>query len=189
MSAEDVVRERFPDLDPDSGLGAARRWRRLIRLAEVAEEYRAAQEAGAKAPATVVAENRGVAPGTVGTWLHYARKEGFDAPFRLRRGGTGLIVRTNIRTLREQHRMTHADLSARLGELGRPIPVPPLRRLEVGDRRVDVDELAAFAAVFGVTPAQLLEPLPPAECSTCQGTPPPGFACTECGTTTTKEPT
>jgi hypothetical protein len=182
------VRERFPNLDPKAGPGAARSWRRLVRLAEVAEEYRTALERGEKAPATVVAGKRGVTVSAVNTWLHHARREGFDAPFRLRRGGTSLIVRTNIRTLREQHRMTYEELSARLIELSHPIPAPRLQRLEIGDRRIDVDELAAFAKVFAVTPAQLLEPVPPPSCGTCHGTPPPGFACTECGTTTKETP-
>lgn len=75
--AEQMVRERHPDVDPDGGAGARRRWNRLIRLAEVRLEYNQAVALGEKAPATAVAEKRGVAPGTVRTWLHQAKHEGF----------------------------------------------------------------------------------------------------------------
>jgi transcriptional regulator with XRE-family HTH domain len=46
-------------------------------------------------------------------------------------------------------------------------------------RAVTVDELVAIAAALAVEPSQLLvEP----QCETCNGAPPPGFACIECGT-------
>ncbi|MEU1556767.1 hypothetical protein ABZ517_29270 [Streptomyces scabiei] len=77
--ATEMVRSHHPDVDPDSGPGAQRRWNRLTRLAEVQLEYNAAAAAGEKAPATVVAEKRGVSPATVNTWLHHAKKEGLDA--------------------------------------------------------------------------------------------------------------
>lgn len=76
--AERMVRERHPDVDPEGGPAALRRWRRLIRLAEVQLEYNYAIAQGEKAPATVVAEGRGVAPGTVRTWLHGAKQEGLE---------------------------------------------------------------------------------------------------------------
>lgn len=75
-TARDLVRERWPDLDPDAGAGAARRWNRLVRLAEVVQEHQVARARGEKAPANVVAEARGVEPGTVRSWLHQARQEG-----------------------------------------------------------------------------------------------------------------
>lgn len=75
--AEQMVRERHPDVNSDDGPAALRRWNRLIRLAEVRLEYNHAVAKGEKAPATVVAEKRGVAPGTVRTWLHQAKQEGF----------------------------------------------------------------------------------------------------------------
>ncbi|MDK1344166.1 hypothetical protein QNO09_12805 [Streptomyces sp. 378] len=77
--AEKMVRSRHPDVDPDHGPGALRRWKRLTKLAEVQLEYNAAAARGEKAPATVVAEQRGVSPATVNTWLHHAKKEGLDA--------------------------------------------------------------------------------------------------------------
>ncbi|KFG05606.1 MULTISPECIES: hypothetical protein [Streptomyces] len=75
--AEQMVRERHPDADPNGSPAARRRWNRLIRLAEVRLEYNHAIAQNEKAPATIVAEKRGVAPGTVRTWLHQAKQEGF----------------------------------------------------------------------------------------------------------------
>lgn len=77
--ARAIVRERWPDLDPEAGAGAARRWNRLVRLAEVVQEHQAARARGEKAPASAVAQARGVEPGTVRTWLHQARREGIAA--------------------------------------------------------------------------------------------------------------
>ncbi len=188
MSAQEVVRERFPDLDPQTGPAAARRWRRLVRLAEVAEECRAAQDMGERAPATVVAENRGVAPGTVRTWLHQAKQEGFSVPTRRANdlGPIGICVAENVRRMRSVQRVTTEQLAAHVSDLGRPMYANTITKIEKLLRRVDVDDLAALATALGVTPAQLLDP--PTDCSICHGTPPPGFACIECGTTTKESP-
>lgn len=77
--AEAMVRERHPDLDPKSGAGASRRWKRLVRLAEVVQEQQVAQARGEKSPTAVIAKARGVAPATVRGWLHQANQEGFAA--------------------------------------------------------------------------------------------------------------
>ncbi|MGW4541612.1 hypothetical protein ACWEOP_27560 [Streptomyces chartreusis] len=79
LVARETVRERHPEVDPEGGPAAARRWNRLVRLAEVWLEHQAAQARGEKAPATVVAEARGVAPATVRSWLHHAKQEGLDS--------------------------------------------------------------------------------------------------------------
>lgn len=76
--ARDTVRERHPEVNPDEGPAAVRRWNRLIRLAEVWLEYQAAEAAGDKAPTNTIAEARNVAPATVRGWLHHARREGLD---------------------------------------------------------------------------------------------------------------
>jgi hypothetical protein len=78
-TARAMVRESWPDLDPETGAGAARRWNRLVRLAEVVQEHQAARARGEKAPANVVAEARGVEPSTVRSWLHQAKQEGITA--------------------------------------------------------------------------------------------------------------
>jgi transcriptional regulator with XRE-family HTH domain len=49
-------------------------------------------------------------------------------------------------------------LSRQLAEVGREIPPLGLRRIESGERRVDVDDLVALAVVFDVSPLALLLP-------------------------------
>ncbi|MFE2712290.1 helix-turn-helix domain-containing protein [Streptomyces mirabilis] len=94
-------------------------------------------------------------------------------------GPIGDTVRHNIRRLREQQHLHQRDVSAKLRAAGRPMLATVVSKTERGERRIDVDDLIAFAAVLGVTPAQLLEP--PTDCDGCRGTPPPGFACRACG--------
>jgi hypothetical protein len=77
-TAQAMVRDLHPDLDPDAGAGAARRWKRLIRLAEVVQEHQAARAQGEKAPANVIAKARGVESSTVRSWLHQAKQEGIN---------------------------------------------------------------------------------------------------------------
>lgn len=96
-------------------------------------------------------------------------------------GPAGHNVRRNVRRLREERRMSYRELSERLVVAGRLIPVLGLSRMERGERRVDADDLVALAVVFGISPGQLLEP--PADCPNCHGTPPPGFICIQCDTT------
>lgn len=63
-----------------------------------------------------------------------------------------------VQQLRRLRGMTYKQLSAALEAAGRPIFPLGLSRLEKAERRVDVDELVAFASVFGVAPAELLAP-------------------------------
>lgn len=87
-------------------------------------------------------------------------------------------VRRNVRRFRQGQQMTYMALSEKLDITGCHIPVLGLRRVERGDRRVEVGELVAFADVFGVEPARLLEPF---DCPQCHGAPPTGFTCRTCG--------
>lgn len=64
-----------------------------------------------------------------------------------------------VERLREAQRMPYTELSERLAALGRPIPVLGLRRIERGERRVDVDDLVALARALNVPPAVLLFPV------------------------------
>ena len=79
------------------------------------------------------------------------------------------VVRQNIRRLRTGRQVPYAALADLLSEAGHPIPVLGLRRIEGGERRVDVGELAAFADIFGVDVAVLFGPF---DCPRCHGTPP-----------------
>ncbi|HEY9316117.1 helix-turn-helix transcriptional regulator [Williamsia sp.] len=73
-------------------------------------------------------------------------------------GPTGIAVSANIKRLREAQRITFAELSRRLTEIGRPIATLGLSRIETGDRRVDVDDLMALAVALDVAPGRLLSP-------------------------------
>ena len=73
-------------------------------------------------------------------------------------GPTALVVAANVRRHRERMGLGFAQLSRELGNAGRDIPPLGLGRIESGERRVDVDELTALAAAFGVCPATLLMP-------------------------------
>jgi transcriptional regulator with XRE-family HTH domain len=73
-------------------------------------------------------------------------------------GPTGETVRINVGKFREQQNLTYAELARKTERVGRPIPVLGLRRIEAGERRVDVDDLMALAAAFEVSPITLLMP-------------------------------
>ena len=65
-------------------------------------------------------------------------------------------MRSNVARLRGG--MQYKQLSEKLAALGRPIPTLGLRRIEDGERRVDVDDLMALAVALNVNPAALLLP-------------------------------
>jgi transcriptional regulator with XRE-family HTH domain len=94
-------------------------------------------------------------------------------------GPAGKAFAKKLKTLRQQRRLTTAALSDLLAEHGCRIEQSGITRIELGQRRVDVDDLLALAAALGVTAAQLLEPAE--ACSACNGAPPVGFACLACG--------
>ncbi len=73
-------------------------------------------------------------------------------------GPTGETVRDNVKRLRLARDLTYAELSRQMEEIGRPIPTSGLRRIEAGERRVDVDDLIALATVLWVDPVTMLLP-------------------------------
>lgn len=94
---------------------------------------------------------------------HALRAEHFDAtlPFVEDVSKPGTLsdhIAGELRRHREELRLPYTELAERLARLGRPIPVLGLRRIERGERRVDVDELAALALALGVPPASLMFP-------------------------------
>ncbi|HET6918356.1 MAG TPA: helix-turn-helix transcriptional regulator [Jiangellaceae bacterium] len=74
------------------------------------------------------------------------------------KGPTGRRVAANVRQLRDERRLSLDGLAARLRELGRPILPSGLSKLELGERRIDVDDLVALALALDVAPAALLLP-------------------------------
>jgi transcriptional regulator with XRE-family HTH domain len=71
-------------------------------------------------------------------------------------GPSGERAAQNIKRLRLALGLDLAQLSERLGELGRPIGVPALSRVENGARRIDVSDLVALSIALKVTPNALL---------------------------------
>jgi ribosome-binding protein aMBF1 (putative translation factor) len=67
-------------------------------------------------------------------------------------GGVGRNVVANVEQLRQARGLSFRALSEMLGAVGRPILPAVLHRLSQGKRRVDADDLVAFAAALGVTP-------------------------------------
>lgn len=57
--------------------------------------------------------------------------------------------------------MTYTELVKRLADIGRPIPILGLRRIERNERSVDLDDLVAIARALQVPPAWLIFPLGP----------------------------
>ena len=76
-------------------------------------------------------------------------------------GPTAETVAQNLRRIRELRGLSTYELSDRLAERGRPISPSGLAKIERGERRVDVDDLAALAVGVGVNPSALL--LPPTD--------------------------
>lgn len=74
-------------------------------------------------------------------------------------GPIGENVVQAVRRFREMRRFGYADLSRKLAQYGREIPPLGLRRIESGERRVDVDDLAALAVALNVSPLALLLPM------------------------------
>ncbi len=76
----------------------------------------------------------------------------------IERGEPGRTVARNVQAIRKRRNLGQQQLSARLAELGRPIPPTALSKLEDGKRRVDVDDLVALAIALNVSPSRLLLP-------------------------------
>jgi transcriptional regulator with XRE-family HTH domain len=66
-----------------------------------------------------------------------------------------------VRRWREERRLTLPGLSERLKAVGRPILPSGLSKIELGERRADVDDLVALAIALEVSPAALLMPNEP----------------------------
>lgn len=73
-------------------------------------------------------------------------------------GPTGATAAHNVKRLRNRQGLTYVDLAARLESVGRPIPTLGLRRIEAGERRIDVDDLVALAYCLGANANALLFP-------------------------------
>lgn len=76
----------------------------------------------------------------------------------VRVGRAGEVLAANIKRVREARRLGYAEFSRQLTGIGRPIPELGLRRIELGERRVDADDLLALSYVLQVAVVDLLVP-------------------------------
>jgi hypothetical protein len=72
-------------------------------------------------------------------------------------GPTGTRVAQAVDAHRRANGLAYTTLSDLLAQHGRPIPPLGLRRIRDGERRVDVDDLVALAAVLHTTVGNLLD--------------------------------
>lgn len=67
-------------------------------------------------------------------------------------GDAGKAAASLVRKERRFREWTLDALAERLQEAGRPLTAAALSQIEAGRRRIDVDDIAAFAKVFGMQP-------------------------------------
>ncbi len=65
-------------------------------------------------------------------------------------------IAENVRTLRKERGLDLADVAERMAELGRPLSLNGVSKVERGKRGVDVDDLVALALALNVSPLRLL---------------------------------
>ncbi len=73
-------------------------------------------------------------------------------------GPVGQRVAQNIKGLREARGLNQTELAEGAKRLGRPVTRSAISKTEDAKRRVDVDDLVAFALALGTTPNRLLLP-------------------------------
>lgn len=86
-----------------------------------------------------------------GTLAIMARRE-------IEAGPTGERAAGRLAEIRSGRHMSQAELADRTTQLGRPMSASVVSKTEKSDRRMDVDDLIAFAVALGVTPNRLLLP-------------------------------
>lgn len=81
-----------------------------------------------------------------------------------------------MRALRVRAGYTQEQLAERLKEFGIRLHFSAISKMESGDRQIRLNEAVALANILGVLLSDALE----SSCATCFGTPPRGFTCNEC---------
>jgi transcriptional regulator with XRE-family HTH domain len=69
-----------------------------------------------------------------------------------------MTVARNVARLRNARGLTTVQLAKLLEDAGRPITASSITKLELGQRKVDVDDLNVLAVVLRVSPSSLLVP-------------------------------
>jgi hypothetical protein len=78
-----AVEELYPGLAEDETKAGSRRYESMLRLADVVRRYADFILAGEKNPTGLIADQEGVKPVTVRSWLHRAKAAGFYPLFGL----------------------------------------------------------------------------------------------------------
>jgi transcriptional regulator with XRE-family HTH domain len=78
------------------------------------------------------------------------------ANLKLEIGPVGERVAANLAALRASCGLHQAQLAKRMTDIGRPMSGAVVSKTEKLDRRIDVDDLVAFAVALGTTPNRLL---------------------------------
>jgi transcriptional regulator with XRE-family HTH domain len=73
-------------------------------------------------------------------------------------GPVGHYAARNLESLREARLLSQKDLAAVVSKLGRPMTMQIVSKIEKGERRIDADDLIAFALALKVAPSALLLP-------------------------------
>ncbi|MFI0739324.1 hypothetical protein ACH4PU_14730 [Streptomyces sp. NPDC021100] len=104
-----------------------------------------------------------------------------DAPQAPRPSTLADIISTNVRALRRRRRWSAEQAGQEWENLtGRSMSAQVWYSLErSGGRAWTAADIEAAAVLFGIEPGALLVPLP--ACVQCDGRPPVGFICAECG--------
>lgn len=79
---------------------------------------------------------------------------------RVEPGPVGQRVPREVRALRERLRLSTYELSRKLAEIGWPLRPAALTKIENGQRKVDVDDLAALAVALNASPVRLMTGVP-----------------------------
>lgn len=88
-------------------------------------------------------------------------------------------VALNMLRLRKVRGWRQRELAAKLGWKVTVVSTAERSASAKRIRHFSVDDLVLIAGAFGVAPSDLLAAVLP--CATCQGSPPTGFTCQECG--------
>lgn len=78
-------------------------------------------------------------------------------------GPSAETAAANLKRLREAKNLTYTELSKRMAANGRTLSPLAVRRIEEGDRRIDVDDLMSLSIALDVSPTYFLMPATEAE--------------------------
>lgn len=94
----------------------------------------------------------------VGALSSFACKDVLMAGKKTDIGPSAQTAAVNLKRLREAKNLTYTELSKRLAAGGRAISPLAVRRMEEGERRMDVDDLMSLSIALDVSPTYFLMP-------------------------------